>query len=96
MDISLIIALIGLKTSLCIAEIYIDRRMSQNFELGLRGDVKIRRSLPLPAATDCQWCHRLLQTVQIINYHIITSHTILSCIDMPYVTHLVSVKYYVQ
>ena len=44
----------------------------------LRGDIKIRRSLPLPAATDCQWCRSLLQTVQIINYHIVTSHTVLS------------------
>ena len=62
---------------------------------GFRGDVKIRHSLPLPAATDCQWCRSLLQTVQTINYHIITSHTILSRIDVPYVTHLVYVKYYV-
>ena len=35
MDISLIIALICLKTCMCIAEIYTEGRVSQNFDIGL-------------------------------------------------------------
>ena len=35
MDISLIIALIFLKTCMCIAEICMKERLSQNFDLGL-------------------------------------------------------------
>ena len=34
-DISLIIALISLKICMCIAETYMEGRMSQNFDLGL-------------------------------------------------------------
>ena len=52
MDISLIIALICLKTCMCFAEICLEERVSQNFVLGhiekgiLKENTKIHKSYP--------------------------------------------------